>query len=124
MKYMLLIYQGTTPLPGTPEWDALSQEEQGTVYAAYGELNATPGQVVQLRITAGHVVTDPIEVVWEPPADGTAVYPRLVVEAGAGADREDDRAHGGERERDEGRRGRRRLGLEGGFEACVRRGQP
>ena len=39
MKYMLLIYQGTTPLPGTPEWDALSQEEQGKVYAAYGELN-------------------------------------------------------------------------------------
>src|SRR5690242_5916015 len=22
MKYMILIYQGTTPLPGTPEWDA------------------------------------------------------------------------------------------------------
>jgi hypothetical protein len=43
MKYMLLIYQGTTPLPGTPEWDALSQEEQGAVYAAYGALNQTPG---------------------------------------------------------------------------------
>jgi len=43
MKYMILIYQGTTPLPGTPEWDALSQEEQGAVYAAYGELNSTPG---------------------------------------------------------------------------------
>jgi hypothetical protein len=43
MKYMILIYQGTTPLPGTPEWDALSQEEQGAVYAAYGELNQTPG---------------------------------------------------------------------------------
>jgi len=43
MKYMLLIYQGATPLPGTPEWDALSQEEQGAVYAAYGTLNQTPG---------------------------------------------------------------------------------
>ena len=43
MKYMLLIHQGTTPLPGTPEWDALSQEEQGKVYAAYGALNQTPG---------------------------------------------------------------------------------
>jgi len=42
MKYMILIYQGSTPLPGTPEWDALSQEEQGAVYAAYGELNQTP----------------------------------------------------------------------------------
>ena len=39
MKYMLLIHQGTTPLPGTPEWDALSQEEQGAVYASYGEIN-------------------------------------------------------------------------------------
>jgi hypothetical protein len=43
MKYMLLIHQGTTPLPGTPEWDALSQEEQGKVYAAYQALNQTPG---------------------------------------------------------------------------------
>ena len=43
MKYMLLIHQGTTPLPGTPEWDALSQEEQGKVYAAYKAVNETPG---------------------------------------------------------------------------------
>ena len=43
MKYMLLIHQGTTPLPGTEAWDALSQEEQGKVYAAYGEINRTPG---------------------------------------------------------------------------------
>ena len=43
MKYMLLIHQGSTPLPGSPEWDALSQEEQGKVYAAYGQLNQTPG---------------------------------------------------------------------------------
>ena len=39
MKYMLLIHQGTTPLPGTDEWNALSQEEQGKVYAAYKALN-------------------------------------------------------------------------------------
>ena len=43
MKYMLLIHQGTTPLPGTDEWNALSQEEQGKVYAAYQALNQTPG---------------------------------------------------------------------------------
>jgi hypothetical protein len=43
MKYMLLIHQGSTPLPGSPEWDALSQEDQGKVYAAYGQLNQTPG---------------------------------------------------------------------------------
>jgi hypothetical protein len=43
MKYMLLIHQGTTPLPGTEAWDALSQEEQGKVYAAYGQINNHPG---------------------------------------------------------------------------------
>jgi hypothetical protein len=43
MKYVVLIYQGTTPLPGTPEWDALPPEEQKQVYADYGALNAQPG---------------------------------------------------------------------------------
>jgi hypothetical protein len=43
MKYMLLIHQGTTPLPGTDAWDGLSKEEQGKVYAAYQEINQTPG---------------------------------------------------------------------------------
>ena len=28
MQYLMLIYQGSTPLPGSPEWEALSQEEQ------------------------------------------------------------------------------------------------
>ncbi|HEY3764918.1 MAG TPA: YciI family protein [Gaiellales bacterium] len=40
---MLLIHQGTTPLPGTDEWNALSQDEQQAVYAAYGAINQTPG---------------------------------------------------------------------------------
>jgi len=43
MKYMLLIHQGTTPLPGSEAWDALSDDEKSGVYAAYGRLNATPG---------------------------------------------------------------------------------
>ena len=43
MKYMLLIYQGTTPLPGTDEWNRLSQAEQQGVYAAYGAINQTAG---------------------------------------------------------------------------------
>ena len=43
MKYMLLIHQGTTPLPGSSEWEQLSQEQQGAVYAAYQALNQTPG---------------------------------------------------------------------------------
>jgi hypothetical protein len=43
MKYMLLIHQGTTPTPGSPEWDALSADEQKAVYADYQALNQTPG---------------------------------------------------------------------------------
>ena len=42
MKYMLLIHQGSTPLPGTDEWDALSDDERNAVYAAYGAINQTP----------------------------------------------------------------------------------
>jgi len=43
MKYLLLIHQGTTPTPGTPEWEDLSDEEKGAVYAAYKALNETAG---------------------------------------------------------------------------------
>lgn len=44
MQYVLLIYQGTTPLPTNPEaWSTLSEEEQKAVYADYGMLNKTPG---------------------------------------------------------------------------------
>jgi hypothetical protein len=43
VKYVLLIHQGTTPLPGTPEWENLSEEEQKQVYADYGAINQTPG---------------------------------------------------------------------------------
>src|SRR5439155_4874756 len=43
MKYMLLIHQGDTPLPGSPEWDRLSEDEQKAVYADYQATNETPG---------------------------------------------------------------------------------
>jgi hypothetical protein len=43
MKYMLLIHQGTTPLPGTEAWESLSEAEKGEVYGAYKALNETPG---------------------------------------------------------------------------------
>ena len=50
MKYMLLIHQGTTPLPGTEEWNRLSDQEQGAVYAAYKALNETPGVTPGVRM--------------------------------------------------------------------------
>ncbi len=43
MKYMMLIHQGTTPVPGTDAWEALGDAEKGAVFQAYQDLNATPG---------------------------------------------------------------------------------
>jgi hypothetical protein len=43
MQYVMLIYQGTTPLPGTPEWESLSEDEQKAIYADYGALNKAVG---------------------------------------------------------------------------------
>ena len=37
MKYILLIHQGTTPLPGTDAWNDLSQEEQSAWDEESGE---------------------------------------------------------------------------------------
>ena len=35
MQYMLLIHQGSTPVPPSPEWDSLPEAEKGAVYGAY-----------------------------------------------------------------------------------------
>jgi hypothetical protein len=44
MKYMLLIHQGTTPTPRSPdEWAKLSEEEQAAVFADYKAINEHPG---------------------------------------------------------------------------------
>ena len=43
MKYLLLIHQGDTPLPGSDEWENLSAEEQKAVYADYQAINQTSG---------------------------------------------------------------------------------
>jgi hypothetical protein len=53
MKYMLLIHQGSTPLPGSDAWNALSEEDQGKVYGAYKSINETPG------VTAGEGLQPP-----------------------------------------------------------------
>ncbi len=43
MNYMMLIYQGSTPAPPSPEWDRLPDDEKQEVFAAYQALNQTPG---------------------------------------------------------------------------------
>ena len=43
MKYLLLIHQGDTPTPGSPEWERLSEDEQKAVYSDYQAINETRG---------------------------------------------------------------------------------
>ena len=44
MQYVLLIYQGTTPLPTDQEaWSTLADAEQKQIYKDYAALNETPG---------------------------------------------------------------------------------
>ena len=43
MQFVLMIYQGTTPLPDTDAWETLSSDEQKAIYADYAALNRTPG---------------------------------------------------------------------------------
>ena len=57
MKYLLLIHQGSTPLPGTPQWDALSADEQKAVYSDYQGVNATPGVTPGLWLEAPEMAT-------------------------------------------------------------------
>jgi hypothetical protein len=57
VKYMLLIHQGDTPLPGTPEWDDLSQDEQAAVYRDYQAVNQTPGVTPGLWLDAPETAT-------------------------------------------------------------------
>ena len=69
MQFALLIYQGTTPLPNTPEWSTLSAEEQHAIYADYAAIgkmpNVTPGLPLGLpekartvRVADGSAVTE------------------------------------------------------------------
>ncbi len=69
MTYVLLIYQGTTPLPGTDAWDTLPTGEQKQIYADYGALNQTPGltsgpplglpqNAITVRVEQGTTLTD------------------------------------------------------------------
>jgi hypothetical protein len=57
MKYMLLIHQGTTPTPPSEAWDNLSEDEKGAVYAAYREINETPGVTSGLQLSPPETAT-------------------------------------------------------------------
>ena len=57
MKYMLLIHQGSTPLPGSDEWESLSEEEKGAVYADYQAINQTPGVTPGVQLASPEAAT-------------------------------------------------------------------
>jgi hypothetical protein len=57
MKYMLLIHQGDTPLPGSDEWERLSEDERNAVYADYQAINQTPGVSPGLQLQAPETAT-------------------------------------------------------------------
>jgi hypothetical protein len=48
MEFVLIIYHGNSPLPGSDGWKQLSQAEQGAIYAEYAELNKT--DAISLRL--------------------------------------------------------------------------
>jgi hypothetical protein len=50
MQFVLLIHQGTTPLPSSPSWSALSEAEQQQIYADYAALNALDNMTAGLPI--------------------------------------------------------------------------
>jgi len=43
MQFVLMIYQGSTPLPGTEAWSSLPEHEQKAVYADYAALHELEG---------------------------------------------------------------------------------
>jgi hypothetical protein len=58
MKYMLLIHQGTTPTPYSPEeWGRLSEDEQKEIYGAYKAINETPGVSPGLQLQPPEAAT-------------------------------------------------------------------
>ncbi len=57
VKYMLLIHQGATPTPPSDEWESLSEDEKGAVYAAYKAINETPGVTSGLQLAPPETAT-------------------------------------------------------------------
>ncbi len=58
MKYLLLIHQGDSPTPRSPEaWATLSEAEQQAVYTDYQAINQTPGVTPGLGLAEPETAT-------------------------------------------------------------------
>jgi hypothetical protein len=54
MQFVLIVYQGSTPLPNTPAWDALPPDVQQGIYVDYAALNQTDGLTPGLPLGLAH----------------------------------------------------------------------
>ncbi|HEX5478796.1 MAG TPA: YciI family protein [Dehalococcoidia bacterium] len=58
MQFVLVIYHGSFPLPGTGGWDELGDAEKKEIYAEYAAVNQTPGITLRLPpIAPGEATT-------------------------------------------------------------------
>ena len=58
MKYMLMIHQGTSPTPRSPEeWARLSEAQQKQIYADYQAINQTPGVTPGMQLASPETAT-------------------------------------------------------------------
>src|SRR5207302_11053363 len=68
MQFVLMIYHGTYPLPGTPEFESVSEQEQKAAYADYAALNkmenvaggpplGLPENATTVRVENGSTIT-------------------------------------------------------------------
>ena len=54
MKFVLLIYQGTTPLPGSDKWNAMPEPDKQRIYDEYAALNKAEGFSAGLPLGLPH----------------------------------------------------------------------
>ncbi len=72
MQFVMVIYHGTFPLPGSAASKALSEAERKAIYADYAELNKTEGITLRLppmapgKATTVQVRDDEVQVKNEP----------------------------------------------------------
>jgi hypothetical protein len=58
MKYMLLIHQGTTPTPYSPdEWEKLSEDERSEIFRDYQAINQTAGVTPGVQLAPPETAT-------------------------------------------------------------------
>ena len=66
MQFVLIIYHGSSPLPGSPGWKGLAEAEQQQIYADYAAINKDaaivqrlpplgPGKVTTVQLKDGKV---------------------------------------------------------------------